>query len=52
MYVWFEAVMGYYSASVHWAKNQGKPEEWKKWWENEDSNITTSWPRITYLSTP
>ena len=37
MYVWFEAVMGYYSASVHWAKNQGKPEEWKKWWENEDS---------------
>ena len=19
------------------AKNQGKPEEWKKWWENEDS---------------
>ena len=37
MYVWFEAVMGYYSASVHWAKNQGKPDEWKKWWENEDS---------------
>ena len=37
MYVWFEAVMGYYSASIHWAKNQGKPEEWKKWWENEDS---------------
>ena len=23
MYVWFEAVMGYYSASLHWAKNQG-----------------------------
>ena len=37
MYVWFEAVMGYYSASVHWAKNQGKPDEWKKWWESDDS---------------
>ena len=37
MYVWFEAVMGYYSASVHWAKNQGKPDEWKKWWESEES---------------
>ena len=37
MYVWFEAVMGYYSASIHWAKNQGKPDEWKKWWENEES---------------
>jgi methionyl-tRNA synthetase len=37
MYVWFEAVMGYYSASIHWAKNQGKPDEWKKWWESEES---------------
>jgi methionyl-tRNA synthetase len=37
MYVWFEAVMGYYSASVHWAKNQGKPDEWKKWWESDES---------------
>ena len=35
MYVWFEAVMGYYSASLHWAKNQGKPELWKDWWEND-----------------
>ena len=37
MYVWFEAVMGYYSASLHWAKNQGKPELWKDWWENDDA---------------
>ena len=37
MYVWFEAVMGYYSASLHWAKNEGKPELWKDWWENDDA---------------
>ena len=37
MYVWFEAVMGYYSASLHWAKNQGKPELWKDWWENDEA---------------
>jgi methionyl-tRNA synthetase len=32
LYVWFEAVMGYFSASVEWAKNQGTPEAWKAWW--------------------
>ena len=37
MYVWFEAVMGYYSASLHWAKNQGKPDLWKDWWENDEA---------------
>ena len=37
MYVWFEAVMGYYSASLHLAKNQGKPDLWKDWWENDEA---------------
>ena len=37
MYVWFEAVMGYYSASLHWAKNQGEPDLWKDWWENDEA---------------
>ena len=32
LYVWFEAVIGYLSASVEWAKNQGAPEAWKEWW--------------------
>ena len=26
LYVWFEAVIGYYSASIEWAANQGLPE--------------------------
>ncbi len=29
LYVWFEAVMGYFTASVEWAHNIGKPDEWK-----------------------
>ena len=37
MYVWFEAVMGYYSASLHWAKNQGKPELWKRLVGNDEA---------------
>jgi len=32
LYVWFEAVIGYFSASVEWAHNQGEPEAWKDWW--------------------
>ncbi len=37
LYVWFEAVIGYFSASVEWAHNQwtqgkAEPEAWKDWW--------------------
>ena len=32
LYVWFEAVIGYFSASIEWAKNRGEPEKWKDWW--------------------
>ena len=35
IYVWFEAVIGYLSSSMQWAKKIGKPDEWKKWWEEE-----------------
>lgn len=34
LYVWFEAVIGYFSASVEWAANTGQPEAWKDWWYN------------------
>jgi methionyl-tRNA synthetase len=37
IYVWFEAVMGYYSASRHWAQLQGAPEEWRKWWDDSEA---------------
>lgn len=32
LYVWFEAVMGYFTASIEWAANQGRPDAWKAWW--------------------
>ena len=32
IYVWFDAVIGYLSASIEWAQNQGDPEAWKQWW--------------------
>jgi methionyl-tRNA synthetase len=32
IYVWFEAVIGYLSASIEWGHNLGQPEKWKDWW--------------------
>ena len=34
LYVWFEAVIGYLSAAVEWAKISGNPDAWKNWWVN------------------
>ena len=39
MYVWFEAVMGYLTASIEWAKNTGQPDAWKRWWYNPDAKL-------------
>ncbi len=35
IYVWFDALIGYLSASMEWAEKIGKPDEWKKWWVDE-----------------
>ena len=37
IYVWFEAVTGYLSASKRWAEESGNPGAWKKWWQNDDA---------------
>ena len=34
IYVWFEAVIGYLSASIEWAHNNGTPEAWEPFWED------------------
>jgi methionyl-tRNA synthetase len=34
IYVWFDAVIGYLSASKEWAQQQGDPDAWKAWWED------------------
>ena len=58
IYVWFDAVIGYLSASIEWAVQRGEPDAWKDWWENPESwhyyvmgkdNITfhtVLWPAI------
>jgi methionyl-tRNA synthetase len=58
IYVWFEAVIGYLSASVEWGIARGEPEAWRAWWQNPEArhfyfmgkdNIifhTVIWPSI------
>jgi len=36
IYVWFDAVIGYLSASIEWARRRGTPEAWRDWWQNPD----------------
>ena len=37
LYVWFDAVIGYLSASVEWAARTGQPEAWRQWWEDPEA---------------
>jgi methionyl-tRNA synthetase len=58
IYVWFDAVIGYLSASIEWAEQRGEPDAWKRWWHNGEAwhyyvmgkdNITfhtVLWPAI------
>src|SRR5580704_15378970 len=33
IYVWFDAVIGYLSASIEWARRSGDPDAWRAWWQ-------------------
>ncbi len=33
LYVWFEAVIGYLSASKEWAIRAGRPDAWRRFWD-------------------
>lgn len=58
IYVWFEAVIGYLSATVEWAASQGEPEAWRDFWQAPEAKIynfigkdnvpfhTVIWPAI------
>ncbi len=45
LYVWFDAVIGYLSASVEWARRTGDAERWREWW-----NPSTGSGQATALS--
>src|SRR5262249_42801796 len=42
LYVWFDAVIGYFAASVEWARDSGDSEAWRRWWTLGPDNVAPS----------
>jgi methionyl-tRNA synthetase len=41
LYVWFDAPLGYITATQEWAERENKPEAWKKFWLNDHADGDT-----------
>lgn len=39
LYVWFDAPIGYISATKEYFADKANPEEWKTWWQDEESRL-------------
>lgn len=39
LYVWFDAPIGYISATKEWAEQRGEPELWKTYWQDEETDL-------------
>lgn len=39
LYVWFDAPIGYISATKEYFAAKGTPDEWKKYWQDEESRL-------------
>jgi|MDSW01.2.fsa_nt_gb methionyl-tRNA synthetase len=39
LYVWFDAPIGYISATMEWAEKQGNVNKWKEWWQNPETKL-------------
>jgi methionyl-tRNA synthetase len=37
IYVWFDAVIGYLSASKEWSQRKEHPDKWEEWWKDPKS---------------
>lgn len=39
LYVWFDAPIGYISATIDWAQTTGSPDKWKDYWLDEKTKL-------------
>ncbi|MDP6845016.1 MAG: methionine--tRNA ligase [Candidatus Thalassarchaeaceae archaeon] len=46
VYVWFEAVQGYYSCARIWANRYAQADDWRKWWCVSEDGVS---PRHLYF---
>jgi methionyl-tRNA synthetase len=35
IYVWFDAVIGYFSAALEWARLKNEPQKWRDFWQSD-----------------
>ena len=46
IYVWFEAVQGYYSCAKLWSQRHASSDDWEKWWKTGEDGVK---PRHLYF---
>ncbi len=39
LYVWFDAPIGYVSATKEWANDRDDPEAWRTWWQDDSTRL-------------
>ncbi|NNE35665.1 MAG: methionine--tRNA ligase [Rhodothermales bacterium] len=39
IYVWFDAPIGYISATKEWAEHIGDPDRWRKYWQDDNTRL-------------
>lgn len=39
LYVWFDAPIGYISSTIEWAERMGKPDAWKDYWLDKETEL-------------
>lgn len=39
LYVWFDAPIGYISATKEWAERQGTPDAWRRYWQDDGTDL-------------
>jgi methionyl-tRNA synthetase len=39
LYVWFDAPIGYISATKEWADEKGEPDLWKTYWQDQETSL-------------
>lgn len=39
LYVWFDAPIGYISATREWADSKGEPELWRRYWQDDGTRL-------------
>ena len=49
LYVWFDAPIGYVSATIEWARLRGEPDAWRRYWVVPEGQSLDEGPRLIHF---